>query len=278
MTTLATRAADTTMTSADTDDVTIGLPTEQILRQYAQLPADHPRREALRTRAIENNMPLARRLARRYTGRGEPLGDLTQVAALALVRAVDNYDPGRQTTFAVYAVPCILGALKRHFRDNTWSMRVPRQTQELAIGIGAAVNELSQRSGRTPTRIELAQHMCVSPEELTTALGALQIYHMSSLNQPRARAAYVDATEIVEVIGGLDPQFARVDDLVSLLPLLAALPERQRRIVHLRFYRHMTQSAIAAEVGLSQMHVSRLLQQALLQLRAGIRARQSTLS
>jgi len=278
MTTLATRAADTTMTSADTDDVTIGLSTEQILRQYAQLPADHPRREALRTRAIENNMPLARRLARRYAGRGEPLGDLTQVAALALVRAVDNYDPTRQTTFSLYAIPCIVGALKRHFRDNTWSMRVPRQTQELAIGIGAAVNELSQLESRTPTRIELADHMCVSPEELTTALGALQIYHMSSLNQPRARAAYVDATEIVELIGGLDPQFARVDDLVSLLPLLAALSERQRRIVHLRFYRHMTQSAIAAEVGLSQMHVSRLLQQALLQLRAGIRARQSTLS
>jgi len=271
MTTLATRARKTPMTTADTDAVTIGSSTEQMLRQYADLLADHPRRESLRTRAIEENMPLARRLARRYTGRGEPLGDLTQVAALALVRAVDNFDPARETTFAVYAVPCILGALKRHFRDNSWSMRVPRQTQELAIGIGAAVNELSQLGSRTPTQAELARHMCVSPGDLASALGALQIYHMASLNQPRARGAAVDATEIVELIGGPDPQFARVDDLVSLLPLLAALPERQRRIVHLRFYVHMTQSAIAAEVGLSQMHVSRLLQQTLNQLRAGIR-------
>lgn len=152
--------------------------TEQLLRQRDDLPAGHPERAELRTRVIEENLPLADRLARRYTGRGEPLDDLTQVAAFALIKAVDGYDPSLRSPFARYAVPSILGALKRHFRDATWGVRVPRRTQELTRDIATATGELSQQRGRCPTHAELADHLHVSAVDILAAVGASQAYRL----------------------------------------------------------------------------------------------------
>lgn len=246
----------------------IGAPatTAQLLSQRDDLPADHPDRAKLRARAIEENLPMANRLARRYTGRGELLDDLAQVAALALIKAVDRYDPSRQIPFRAYAVPSILGALKRHFRDAS-AMRLPRSTQELVQEAATATGELSQQRGRTPTPAELADHLHVNLDNLLVAMGARQAYHLASLNAPHAGT---DSAELIDLIGDTDPGYAGVDDRLSLQPFLAALPLRERRILTMRFYRQMSQTRIAAEVGLSQMHVSRLLRRSLAQLRAAM--------
>jgi RNA polymerase sigma-B factor len=244
--------------------------TEQLLRQRDDLPAGHPDRAELRARVIERNLPLAHRLARRYTGRGELLDDLTQVAALALIKAVDGYDPNRRSLFASYAAPSILGALKRHFRDTTWGVRVARRTQELAGDMAAATDELSQRWGRSPTPAELADHLRVSAADVLVAIRASRAHQIASLNAPYSGTGGAD---LIELIGGIDPRYTGVDDHLSpplLRPLFAALPSRERRILTLRFFGELSQSQIAAEVGLSQMHVSRLLKQSLSQLRAAM--------
>jgi RNA polymerase sigma-B factor len=238
--------------------------TEQLLRLRDDLPAGHLDRALLRAQAIEENLPMANRLARRYAGRGELLDDLAQVAALALITAVDRYDPGRQVPFAAYAVPTILGALKRHFRDTTWAMRVPRSTQELTREVVIATDELSQRQGRLPTAAELANHLHVSIEELRAAIGAFHVYNLVSLNAPHTADASIDR---IDLLGGTDPRYAGVDDNLTLRLLLATTPPRERRILAMRFFNHMTQTQIAAELGLSQMHVSRLLKRTLTRLR-----------
>ena len=240
--------------------------TEQLLRQRHDLPADHPDRAKLRVRVIEENLPMAYRLARRYAGRGELFDDLAQVAALALIRAVDGYDPSRQTLFAGYAIPSIVGGLKRHFRDTAWGMRVPRSTQELAREVVIATGELGQQRGHTPTSAELADHLHRDLDDILAAVGASQeAYHLVSLNVPYPGTNGADR---IDLIGGSDPRFARVDDQVALRLLLAALPLRERRILAMRFFGQLTQAQIAAEVGVSQMQVSRLLKQSLARLRA----------
>jgi RNA polymerase sigma-B factor len=241
--------------------------TEELLRDRDHLPADHPDRAKLRARAIELNLLLASRLARRYAGRGEPLDDLSQVAALALVKAVDSFDTGRQIPFAGFAVPSIVGALKKHFRDTTWAMRTPRPMQELGRRVHAATDELSQQLGRQPTTIDLANHLQTTADEVLTAIRAWQSYRLPSLNQRNDGNGDVD---VIDLIGGIDPRYARADDHVSLQPLLATLPPRERRIITLRFYHHMNQTQIGAEIGASQMHVSRLLRKSLARLRAAM--------
>jgi RNA polymerase sigma-B factor len=241
--------------------------SEQLLRRHAALAADHPDRARLRARIIEGNLPMAGRLARRYAGRGEPYDDLAQVAALALIKAVDGFDASREVPFSGYAIPTILGALRRHFRDTTWAMRVPRSAQELSSKMPAATGELSQRHGRHPTSAQLAHHLEVSVDELLATVAASRAYHLASLNAPHPGA---DNIETIELIGAVDPGYAHVDDHLALQPVIAALPRRERRILTMRFYRHMTQERIATEVGLSQMTVSRLLKHALAQLRAGM--------
>jgi RNA polymerase sigma-B factor len=250
--------------------VDVSATTEELLRQRDQLPADHPDRAKLRARAIEKNLPLANHLARRYAGRGELVDDLAQVAAVALIKAVDRYDPSRQTAFASYAVPSVLGALKRHFRDTAWGMRVPRSTQELVREVATAAGELSQQRGRSPTAVELADHLQVDVDDLLAAIGASQAYHLVSLNAPHAGTDSADLVDLIEVIGGTDPRYAGVDNHLLLRPLLAALPLRERRILTMRFYGQMSQTRIASEIGLSQMHVSRLLRRSLSQLRAAM--------
>jgi RNA polymerase sigma-B factor len=240
-----------------------------LLRRRDGLPTDDPARLTLRTRAIEENLPMANRLARRYAGRGELLDDLAQVAALALVAAVDRYDPSRNTPFAAYAVPTILGALKRHFRDSAWAIRVPRSTQELTHEVAIATGELSQRRGRSPTPAELADHLHVTADELRAAIEARHLYWLASLDAPRTTESGEDR---IDLVGGIDPRFAGLEDQLTLRRLLATLPVGERRIVILRFFGHQTQAEIAAEVGVSQMQVSRLLKRSLTRLRAALSA------
>ncbi|MEH0824213.1 MULTISPECIES: SigB/SigF/SigG family RNA polymerase sigma factor [unclassified Micromonospora] len=237
---------------------------EQLLRRLAALNRDDPARARLRAQIIENDLPMAGRLARRYVGRGEPYDDLAQVAALALVKAVDGFDVKRGLPFAGYAVPTILGALRRHFRDTTWDMRVPRQVQELNSRMRAVTGELTQRQGHHPSAAELADQLEVGVDEILAAVLAGQAYRLVSLDAPHHRT---DDFETLALIGAVDPGFAQVDERLALRPLLAALPLRERRILTMRFHDHLTQKRIANEVGLSQMHVSRLLKQSLTRLR-----------
>jgi len=244
--------------------------TEALLRQREALPADHPDRARLRAMVIEKHLRMAKQLARRYAGRGEPLDDLVQVAALALIKAVDGYDPSRQIPFAGYAIPSILGALRNHFRDSGWGIRVPRSIQELALAVVTATAELSQRRGRSPTSTELADHLHVTVDDILVGVGAWQFYYLASLNAPRAGADGTDGADLIDIAGRTDPRYAGLDDRLALRSLVAALPPRERRIISMRFYGDMSQTEIAAEVGLSQMHVSRLLRQSLGRLRAAM--------
>ncbi|MFB6398627.1 SigB/SigF/SigG family RNA polymerase sigma factor [Polymorphospora lycopeni] len=241
--------------------------TEQLLRRRAALSADDPDRARLRARIIESNLPMAGRLARRYTGRGEPYEDLAQVCAVALIKAVDGYDPDRGPMFASYAIPTILGALRRHFRDTTWSIRVPRTAQELNARAPSARGELVQRQGRQPTSGELADHLGVTVAEVLAAAAAAEVYRLPSLNEPKPGT---DGVELLALVGDVDPGYAAVDDHLTLRPLFAALPARDRRILTMRFFGDLTQAQIATRVGLSQMHVSRLLKRALARLRAAM--------
>jgi RNA polymerase sigma-B factor len=188
--------------------------TEALLRARAALPSGHPDRERLRRQAIITSLPLARQLARRYAGRGEPLDDLVQVASLALVRAVADYDPARNDSFAGYAVPTILGRLKNHFRDHTWDIRVPRRLREAAAGREAATAELAQRLRRFPTTPELAGHLHVDRDTLTEAAYVAQLHRLASL----------DAADPRDGLSVEDPGYARVDTRLTMRPLLAALP------------------------------------------------------
>jgi RNA polymerase sigma-B factor len=241
--------------------------TDDLLRQRSRLPVDHPDRERLRTRVIEANLPLARHLARRYAGRGELLDDLYQVASLALIRVVDRYDPARETAFSSYAIPSILGEIKRHFRDSTRGLRIPRGTQDLSRLVATATSDLSQQLGHSPTTAELARHLHVTVDDVVAAITAARDSYLTSLTASSPASDNADPLDLTDLIGGIDPHYARVDDNLVLRPLLALLSVRDRRILAMRFYANMTQVQIAAEVGLSQMHVSRLLTQSLTRLR-----------
>jgi RNA polymerase sigma-B factor len=234
--------------------------TETLLRARAALPAGHPDRERLRRAAIVAGLPLARQLARRYAGRGEPLDDLVQVASLALVRAVADYDPARNDSFAGYAVPTILGRLKNHFRDHTWDIRVPRRLREVAASRDAATAELAQRLRHIPTTPELADHLRVDGNALAAAAYVAQLHRLASL----------DAAEYLDAPGAEDPGYARVDNRLSLRPLLAALPPREREILAMRYFDEQTLAQIADRVGGSPTTVARLVRRSLTTLRAGL--------
>ncbi|GAB4058861.1 SigB/SigF/SigG family RNA polymerase sigma factor [Catellatospora paridis] len=238
---------------------------EQLLSRRDELPADHPDRARIRAQVIEENLPMAGRLARRFAGRGEHLEDLAQVAALALIKAVDGYDSAQQVPFTGYAVPFILGALKRHFRDAAWSMRVPRTVKELGPRVATAARELSQQQGRTPAPADIADHLHVALADVLTTMEAWHAYRVLSLNTSPAGSTGAD---LIDSIGDVDRRYAAVEERMCLRPVLAGLAPRERRILVMRVYARMSQSEIAAEVGLSQMHVSRLLKRTLDRLRA----------
>jgi RNA polymerase sigma-B factor len=248
---------------------TAGAIMQGLLRQRDALPAEDPGRAVLRARCIEAGLPLARYLANTYRGRGEPLEDLYQVAAVALVRAVDMYDPTRQSAFTSYAVPTITGAIKRHFRDTTWRIRPPRRIQEMALSLAATSASLTQLLGRSPTRGDLAVHLATTDADVAIALASWQGYHPDSLDAPSAGNGELRSS-LSDTIGAIDAGFDRVIDNESLRPLLASLPVREQRILAMRFFGDMSQSEIADRIGVSQMHISRLLLRSLTALRAGM--------
>ena len=237
----------------------------ELLRAMAALPAHHPSRAALRDRTIEAWLPLAQHLAHRYSGRGEPTDDLVQTAAIGLIKAIDKFDPGRGVDFTAYAIPTLIGELKRHFRDRTWDIRVPRRLQELRLSISEANNTLLQTLGRSPTVTDIAAHLNICEEEVLEGLEGARAYNAVSLSTPVGDGERT--TELGDTIGAEDGEYELAELRVALGPALASLDERERRILTMRFYGNRTQSQIAARIGVSQMHVSRLLARALAKLR-----------
>ncbi|CAL9354062.1 SigB/SigF/SigG family RNA polymerase sigma factor [Streptomyces sp. enrichment culture] len=230
--------------------------TAEAFERLRQLP-DGAEREALREELVRAWLPMAERIAVRFRGRGEALEDLYQVAALGLVKAVDHYDPDRGHAFEAYAVPTVTGELKRHFRDHMWTLHVPRRVQDLRNRVRRAAKELSQTTpGRPPTVAEIARQADLSEAEVRTGMEALECFSALSLD---AEMPGTDGYALGDSIGGPDPSFDVVVDRVAVKPCIEALPERERTILYLRFFQGMTQSSIAEQLGISQMHVSRLL-------------------
>ncbi|MCN9240045.1 SigB/SigF/SigG family RNA polymerase sigma factor [Streptomyces sp. RY43-2] len=218
----------------------------------------------LRNRLVRMHLPLVEHLARRFRNRGEPLDDLTQVATIGLIKSVDRFDPERGVEFSTYATPTVVGEIKRHFRDKGWAVRVPRRLQELRLALTTATAELSQQHGRSPTVHELAQKLAISEEEVLEGLESANAYSTLSLDVPDTDD---ESPAVADTLGAEDEALEGVEYRESLKPLLEDLPPREKRILLLRFFGNMTQSQIAQEVGISQMHVSRLLARTLAQLR-----------
>ncbi|TMK47092.1 MAG: RNA polymerase sigma factor SigF [Actinobacteria bacterium] len=223
--------------------------------------------KALRDEIVASQVGLAEYLARRFKNRGEPIEDLIQVALLGLLKAVERFDPGRGLEFSTFATPTIVGELKRHFRDKGWAVRVPRRVQELHLRMGTVVNNLSQELGRSPTIPEIAQRAEVSVDEVLEAMEAGRAYRFSSIDAPAGDDDDRGASPAAAQLGEADTGLEEVEQRMLLSPLIASLPKREQMIIHLRFFRGMTQSEIAARLGISQMHVSRLQRAALEQLR-----------
>jgi RNA polymerase sigma-B factor len=220
---------------------------------------------AARAELVERMLPLARSLARRYAGKGEPLDDLEQVASLGLLKAIDRFDVSRDVRFATFAVPTIAGELKRHFRDRGWMLRVPRDIQELSARVTRAREALTRDLGRSPTVEEVARTLQASVEQILDALRAADTYRMMSLDEPLAEGAGA-----LEAIGGDDEGYELVEQRVLLRRGLDGLGAREREIVRLRYYEGLTQREIARAVGVSQMHVSRLIRRSIDTMRDSI--------
>ncbi|MFJ4874684.1 RNA polymerase sigma factor SigF [Streptomyces sp. NPDC088745] len=228
------------------------------------LPDGSPARAELRNRLVRMHLPLVEHLARRFRNRGEPLDDLTQVATIGLIKSVDRFDPERGVEFSTYATPTVVGEIKRHFRDKGWAVRVPRRLQELRLSLTSATAELSQQHGRSPTVHELAERLAISEEEVLEGLESANAYSTLSLDVPDTDD---ESPAVADTLGAEDVALEGVEYRESLKPLLEDLPPREKKILLLRFFGNMTQSQIAQEVGISQMHVSRLLARTLAQLR-----------
>ena len=216
----------------------------------------------LRDELVTAHLGLAHQLARRFVNRGESYDDLVQVASLAIVKSVDRFDPERGVEFSTFATRTVLGELKRHFRDKGWAVRAPRRIQELYLELGQTVSTLSQELGRSPTVAELAAATGASEEAVLEALEAGQGYRTSSIDAPDRQEE-----TLAERIGGEDITFGNVDDRSVLAPAMARLAPREQTILRLRFADGLTQSEIATRIGVSQMHVSRLLAASLERLR-----------
>ncbi|MEZ0166759.1 SigB/SigF/SigG family RNA polymerase sigma factor [Kineococcus sp. LSe6-4] len=234
-----------------------------LLERMASLAPDDPERARLREHLTRRHLPLAEHLAARFAGRGEPQDDLTQVATIGLLKALDRFDPSRGVPFGAYAVPTMVGEIKRHFRDRGWAMRVPRRVQEAGRLLADTREVLTQELGRAPTVAELAERTGHDTDDVVEVLEAANAYSTVPLDTGSPSSPAL-------ALGEDDAALANVENREALRPLLAALPVRERRILVLRFVRGMSQSQIAAEVGISQMHVSRLLSRTLGRLREGL--------
>jgi RNA polymerase sigma-B factor len=220
-----------------------------------------------RERLIEQYLPLVRSLARRYSYRGEQLEDLVQVGCIGLIKAIDRFDVDRGVELTTYATPNIIGEIKRHFRDKGWSVRVPRGLQELNVRLSHLVEDLTVQLERSPTIAELAKAAGVEEEEVLEALESGQAYATLSLSAPTGGGEEGSDLDPLESLGELEHEYVVSEDRAVLAPGLRVLDERERRILHLRFFEGLTQSQIAQQVGISQMHVSRLIRRALDKIR-----------
>ena len=236
-----------------------------LLRRYAKNPTP-----AVREELVERFVPLARRLASRYSGGVEPFDDLVQVASVGLVKAIDRFDPDRGTAFSTFAVPTILGELKRHFRDRGWSIHVPREVQERILKVEKALAELPSRLGRAPTVDDIAERLGVTAEQVLEAMHASQGHHAVSLDASPMMGDGEEPAPLRERIGGVDISFETVEYGAAIEGALSEISDRDRAILHLRFAEDLTQSEIAERVGVSQMHVSRILRTTLEILRGAV--------
>jgi RNA polymerase sigma-B factor len=254
--------ANATTRATNTSHSRSGLPAEtnELFHRWRRR-----RDQRAREHLVERFLPLARRLARRYQGAHEPLDDLVQVASLGLVKAIDRFDPDRGIAFSSFAVPTILGELKRYFRDVGWSVRVPRGTQELAIKVEQIQRRLTAQTGRPPTFNEIAEYAELSIEDVLDAIEAAAAHHAVSLDIPHEDSEG-DIGTLGEAIGAIDERFGLVDTGASIGEAAKQLSERERRVLALRFVADRTQTQIAAQVGVSQMQVSRILRKSLGQL------------
>ena len=226
---------------------------------------------AAREELVERFLPLARQLARRYQRTNEPLDDLMQVASVGLVKAIDRFDPSRGTAFSTYAVPTILGELKRYFRDSGWAVHVPRGMQERVMKLDTAAQELHRKLGRSPSPKELGAQLELSEEEVLEAMEAASAYDAVSLEQQRSDTDNGSSTDTFQdKLGTEEERYELVEYGATIAPTLKALSARERLILHLRFVEDMTQSEIAERIGVSQMHASRLIRRSLARLRTQV--------
>jgi RNA polymerase sigma-B factor len=238
---------------------------EPLFDELERLHPDDPQWSEVRDRLVTGYLPLAEHIAQRFSGKGIAKDDLVQVASVGLIHAVDRFDSSKGADFLSFAVPTVMGEVRRHFRDTTWPMRVPRRLQELRLSLNRAGAELSQDLGRPPTEEELAAHLGITVREVQEGYEARQAFRAVSLDEPPFEDE--NRLSLVETIGGEDDALELVENHETLAPLLQELPERERKILGLRYFGDMTQTQIAEEVGISQMHVSRLLNRTLNELR-----------
>lgn len=237
----------------------------EMFEQLAALEAGTSEHEALRAALIERHLPLVTFMARKFADRGEPLDDLIQVGTIGLIKAIDRFEISKGFEFSTFATPTIVGEIKRHFRDKTWAVRVPRRLQELGASVTKATTELTQKLDRSPTPKEIAKHLGITVDDVAEALESNAAYSTVSLD-----VTSETSTSIGETFGALDEALEGVEYRESLKPLLAQLDDREKRILQMRFFDNLSQSQIATELGISQMHVSRILNKVLTQLRAGL--------
>lgn len=241
---------------------------EPVLVTFAATAPDDPHRAHLRQQLIAGYLPVAHHVARRYTGRGEPLEDLEQVGALGLLKAIDRFEPDLGHHFLSYAIPTITGEIRRHFRDRAWSIRVSRRLKDLRGPVTVAAAQLSARLGRAPRPSEIAAHLDIPAADVVDTLNAAQAYRPDSLDAPFREDP--DAAGLTDTLGSTDPRFELFTTSHALAPHLAALPQRERSILIMRFYQDMTQTQIAEKIGVSQMHISRILSATLAKLRDAV--------
>ncbi|MFR9749785.1 SigB/SigF/SigG family RNA polymerase sigma factor [Nocardia sp. 004] len=242
---------------------------EPLLEKLVRMPADDPCRGPLRESIVRRCLPLADHIARRFTGRGESYDDLYQIASLAVVLAVDRFDSAKGTSFLAFAIPTIMGEVRKHFRDHTWAVRVPRRIQEMQLDIGPAIEVIAQREGRMPTATDIAVELNADIEEVIQGLIAGNAYRTSSLENP---LEYPDpdtsaTADVLEVLGDEDSGYELTDNALSVSPLLTELTDFERAVLRLRFFAGQSQASIAEQLGVSQMHISRILSRVLDRLR-----------
>lgn len=242
----------------------------ELFVEFLDEGASQASRDAARDALVRLHLPLVEHCARRFRNRGEPFEDLVQVGTIGLIKSVDRFDTERGVEFSTYATPTIIGEIKRYFRDKGWAIRVPRRLQELRMQIGTATAELTQDLGRSPTASELAAHIGCTVEEIVEGIESSNAY--STLSLDATDDSDDGAASMLDALGEVDSGMEHVEIRESIKPLLDQLDAREKKILLLRFFKNMTQSQIAEEIGVSQMHVSRLLNRTLEQLRSSLQA------